>query len=343
VATLFVVCCVAFVASKKPVDRDQAERLFDEYVAENQIVFKNNGSRQKRFSVFKKNLRRIKEISREDGSGAQLKLGPHALLTYEEFLAYRTGANTDADDLNSKAKRSLQGMAEVYGTRPPRVFDWRNKTGIIGPIRKQGLCGSCWAHAAAGILESHWALKYKVLPSLSPQQMVDCAPKPPCRACNGGSVTYAYKYLLSAGGSHTEASYPYVSAKTLQAGTCRTFGDSIGAKVASVNGSQPYIWLPKNVSAIKSFIATKGPVVATVFANEFFMHYGGGVIMATQCTGRFNHYIQVVGYTRMNGIPVWIIKNSWGTRWGVGGYAYLQANVDNPCDLFHQVIAPVVA
>ncbi|GMQ01857.1 hypothetical protein CsSME_00048340 [Camellia sinensis var. sinensis] len=38
------------------------------------------------------------------------------------------------------------------------------------------------------------------------------------------------------------------------------------------------------------------------------------------------HEISLVGIGTYNGEPAWLIKNSWGKQWGVGGYAYVSRN-----------------
>ncbi|KAF5936928.1 hypothetical protein HYC85_024434 [Camellia sinensis] len=38
------------------------------------------------------------------------------------------------------------------------------------------------------------------------------------------------------------------------------------------------------------------------------------------------HEICLVGMGTYNGEPAWLIKNSWGKQWGVGGYAYISRN-----------------
>ena len=54
----------------------------------------------------------------------------------------------------------------------PASVDWREQ-GVINPLRDQGMCGSCWAFAAAGAMEAYAKINdmESDLLELSPQHL----------------------------------------------------------------------------------------------------------------------------------------------------------------------------
>lgn len=55
-----------------------------------------------------------------------------------------------------------------------------------------------------------------------------------------------------------------------------------------------------------------------------------------------NHAVVVVGYgTTREGKDYWLIKNSWGTSWGMKGYMML-ARGKNMCGVAEDIVYPVV-
>jgi cathepsin H len=45
-----------------------------------------------------------------------------------------------------------------------------------------------------------------------------------------------------------------------------------------------------------------------------------------------NHAVLAVGYGTENGMDYWLIKNSWGTDWGMDGFFKIQRGV-NMCGI----------
>lgn len=58
-----------------------------------------------------------------------------------------------------------------------------------------------------------------------------------------------------------------------------------------------------------------------MYANNAFNFYSSGVFSNCPSYGNtLNHAVLLIGYTSQGN---WIIKNSWGTTWGDGGYAII--------------------
>ena len=67
-----------------------------------------------------------------------------------------------------------------------------------------------------------------------------------------------------------------------------------------------------------------GPVGVSINAESYiFRHYTEGVIDWLTCGNEVGHAVLVVGYDtdKETGKEYFIIKNSWGTKWGENGFA----------------------
>lgn len=82
-------------------------------------------------------------------------------------------------------------------------------------------------------------------------------------------------------------------------------------------------------------VARLNPVSFGYEVTDDFLHYKDGVYSSTTCkntTDNVNHAVLAVGYGEKNSTPYWIVKNSWGTNWGMDGYFLIERG-RNMCGL----------
>ena len=90
-----------------------------------------------------------------------------------------------------------------------------------------------------------------------------------------------------------------------------------------------------------------GPLDVSIDASlASFKSYSEGVYYDPACgTGLLdaNHEVVVVGYNMLGGREdnYWIVKNSWGTGWGMEGYIHMKMWKNN-CDMARYPVYPIV-
>jgi len=216
----------------------------------------------------------------------------------------------------------------------PVSVDWRNK-GVVTGVKDQGQCGSCWAFSTTGSVEGAWGLNFSLV-SLSEQNLMDCSYSYGNRACNGGWMDSAFKYIIANRGIDTESSYPYEMKSTYN---CRYNSGNSGASISSyqdvTSGSE---------SALQQAVVYRGPIsVAIDASHNSFQLYTGGVYYEPACSStNLDHGVLTVGYDTGSSGDYWIVKNSWGTGWGIQGYIYMARNAGNNCGIATAASFPIV-
>nr|KAF6479588.1 cathepsin O [Molossus molossus] len=70
-------------------------------------------------------------------------------------------------------------------------------------------------------------------------------------------------------------------------------------------------------------LLTFGPLVGIVDAVSW-QDYLGGIIQHHCSSGEANHAVIITGFDKTGSTPYWIVRNSWGSSWGVDGYAHVK-------------------
>ncbi|XP_049414012.1 cysteine proteinase 3-like isoform X1 [Solanum stenotomum] len=283
-----------------------------------------------RFEIFVENLKMIQ--SHNNKRSLSYKLGVNTEftdLTWDEFR--RVKLQGAPQNCSATTKSNLKFTNVIL----PEKKDWR-EAGIVSPVKAQGDCGACWTFSTTGALEAAYAQAFGKGISLSEQQLVDCAGAFDNHGCNGGLPSHAFEYIKYNGGLDTEESYPY----TAKDGICKFKPENVGVKVIdSVNITEGA------EDDLKRAVALIRPVSVAFEVIDGFKQYESGVYTSTKCGNTsmdVNHAVLAVGYGVENGVPYWLIKNSWGADWGDNGYFKMEMG-KNMCGVATCASYPIVA
>jgi cathepsin L len=269
----------------------------------------------KRYNIFKSNLDFITAHNKANKTFtvAMNKFGD---LSLKEFSKLYLGTRITKNVPRFPKKVSTVGL--------PASVDWRQK-GAVTPIKNQGQCGSCWSFSTTGSVEGCHFLATNNLVSLSEQNLVDCSTAQGNQGCDGGLMDQAFQYIISNGGIDTESSYPY----TAEDGTCNYNAANSGATIKSYTDVQS-----GSESDLQTKVAQQPTSVAIDASHSSFQFYSSGVYNEPACsTSQLDHGVLAVGYGTDSGSPFWLVKNSWGTDWGMQGYIEMTRNGNNQCGI----------
>jgi len=257
----------------------------------------------------------------------------------EEELSRRNGLRPNlAPKKNSvEDEQFLQSILD-RDIEVPDELDWRKTPNRVTEVKDQGSCGSCWAFSAVGALEGQEIPIHKSkLDSLSVQNLVDCAEwdEDDPNGCNGGLEEVAFDYVKQFG-LETEQDYPYEDDfKSCRFNSSKSFMNDKGGAYLPTGDEEN----------LKAVVAKYGPVSVGIYADPLFHMYEGGVHYSNWCFNqddKLNHAVLVVGYghDKKSGQDYWLVKNSWGAKWGEAGYIRMSRNRGNNCGIATAAIIP---
>eukprot|EP00927_Polykrikos_kofoidii_P040407 TRINITY_DN3454_c0_g1_i3.p1 TRINITY_DN3454_c0_g1~~TRINITY_DN3454_c0_g1_i3.p1 ORF type:complete len:559 (+),score=73.84 TRINITY_DN3454_c0_g1_i3:170-1678(+) len=270
----------------------------------------------------------ISELNRKHNGRTTFRKNSFFGLTRDEIMQARGGKTRGV--LRSK-RRSVDHLKFVRihksdSVRVPEDFDWRTKSpGVVGPVKDQAYCGSCWAYGAMGPLESITAIRTGRLVELPEQFVVDCTWTNGTGAsggnfgCDGGDSDIGVLEIVRKYGGTVPSAKAYGSYLSVN-GFCKdTRLMDTGAKVTG--------WVDIQARAEKDLLHalfTIGPLNVNIMVPDEMLYYESGVLSVESCKyndKEIDHAVVAVGFgTDEHGTTFYTIRNSWSTYWGNRGY-----------------------
>lgn len=322
-----------------------AQPLFADFLEKFGKKYETVEEEARRFAVFTENLVRVAELQaaesrlEDEDRAIYSHLTPFADISPSEFskrhgfipLSKSASSSSSSEVEKAPWERSDKTAA------PPASFDWREK-GAVSTVRNQGTCGSCWSFATTANLEGVNFKKTGKLIELSQQQLVDCDRRPGDnntgdRGCNGGLPSWTFEDMVKRDfGVEKFADYPY----TGREGKCK---QSKGKEAIFING---YLNISKDETEMAAALVEHGTLAVGINAAKM-QFYMGGVAASWLCPPNIDHGVAIVGYgSTWTGTDYWIVKNSWGPKWGEKGF-WRVVRGKGACGINNQVVSATMA
>lgn len=300
------------------------------YLAKHGKQYASKSEFEARLEIFKTNYQYIDNHNRRNDVTFALELNHLSDMTQEELNkmnGYKYNENKELRVKPTKYSKKSQDIGSI---------NWAEK-GALPDVKDQGSCGSCWAFSAVGAFEAAEYIKHGNLISFSEQELVDCVYRDDSGesvdTCEtGGEMDDAFLYLEKVNECR-ESCYPYAGFMHHQ---CR----ASGCDEETFYTSDYVDIIPGDTEEMDTIIQQQ-PIAVAVAANQNWFSYKDGYLTADDCSSdpaELNHGVLLVGIDFE--AKQWIVRNSWGTKWGQNGYIRLAAG--NTCGIANAASYPSV-
>jgi len=329
------------------------------------------------------------------------KSAPRQLMSVEELK--KIPANFYATEVNAKkttwtahdsprfTNGSLADVKRLCGTvrphetgffqLPPKVFapidtssvpdafdsrtQWPQCASVIGHIRDQSDCGSCWAFGSTEAFNDRRCIKTGDTTILSADDTTACCGFLQCQSmgCGGGQPGAAWSWFTHTGvvtggdygdnstclpyafppcAHHVPATdkYPACPSSEYPSPKCSKTCASSQYKTAYADDKHKAsrAYSVNGAASIQQEILTNGPVTGAFTVYADFPTYRTGVYKHTSGSELGGHAIKIIGWGVDSGTPYWLVANSWNEQWGDGGLFKILRGSDE-CGIESQISA----
>jgi C1A family cysteine protease len=199
---------------------------------------------------------------------------------------------------------------------PPSSVDLRP---VCPPVYDQGQLGSCTANAIAGAIEFDQR-KEKLAQPFTPSRLFiyynERVMENSVESDSGAQIRDGIK-SVAAQGVCAETLWPYIEAQFAARPSAPCY------KIAKTHPAVSYSRVPQDPVQLKTCLAAGYPFVLGITVYESFesdavAHSGVVPMPQTSETALGGHAVMAAGYDDAS--QRFLIRNSWGSDWGMGGY-----------------------
>ena len=253
--------------------------------------------------------------------------------SYQGIFFKNPGFVITEDSLFSNIEEKKPKLVET-----PDYFNWMDYNGedYTSPANNQGGCGSCWAFAALGTIESIINIREEIPDldiDLSEQFVLSCLHSG--NGCDGGNVLWALRDIMEhnisgiiRNGIIPEACFPYKADDTIPCDDKWDNWEEFLIPIVDCGRIRVY-GNPDDREIIKSQIMQTGPVGTSMSASGLnftvwgYTHHSPDDYFPYEEKGALDHCVLIVGWKDDPSIGnggYWIVKNSWGPNFGYNGF-----------------------
>ena len=212
-------------------------------------------------------------------------------------------------------------------------WDWRNRHGKnwMTDVRNQNYpktCGSCWAHAAVGVLEAYVNLYYNRILTydLSEEEIISCTHL----GCIPANEQVAFNYIKESG-IVNESCFPYAAEYRDCGLKCdspleQIFIEDFGEYTTSEDSMKQQLFRAPITIGLGTWhhSMTLAGYKKIAIGSSYLYNGNGG----------YNETINLASHGELIGRTAWLVKNSHGYQWGNNGFGYIvvdSCNINEGC------------